>query len=155
MRVSRTVSYKQKYYWNKELSWQACYIVISNVFRILNILQWYLILTTLLLPEPPHPSPASSCRPEDGPELAAHAPETATPETAENVESYVGFFCGYRIMPLKENVIWHKLLQLIWLICSFRISVAHNSGEWHKWIHFFFFKYSNWQNRSNLFQLVR
>lgn len=42
------------------------------------------------------------------------------------------FFCGYRIMPLKENVIWHKLLQLIWLICSFRISVAHNSGEWHK-----------------------
>lgn len=66
--------------------------MISNVFRILNILQWYLILTTLLLPEPPHPSPSSSCRPEDGPELAAHAPETATPETAENVESYVVFF---------------------------------------------------------------
>lgn len=47
---------------------------------------WDLILTTLLLPEPPRSSPASSCRPEAGPELAALGPETATPETVENVE---------------------------------------------------------------------
>lgn len=37
-------------------------------------------LTTLLLPELPLSSPASSCRPEAGQELAALGPETATPE---------------------------------------------------------------------------
>lgn len=47
---------------------------------------WDLILTTLISPEPPRPSPASSCRPGGGPELVALGPETATPETV----TYVG-----------------------------------------------------------------
>lgn len=44
-------------------------------------------LTTLLLPELPLSSPASSCRREAGPELAALGPEKATPKNTKNKET--------------------------------------------------------------------
>lgn len=58
------------------------------IFSSVSHKQWHPILTTLLLPEPPRSSPASSCRPEAGPELAALGLETARSETAKTV----GFF---------------------------------------------------------------
>lgn len=121
VRVSRTE-------WNKEL--KKVKSIMTNVmhchFHCISDCLWGTALTTLFVPEPPRSSPASSCRPEAGPELAAPGTEMATPETARRVERH---FSAIKVADEQMCDDRNKLLKVIshtgsgiWIICSLRKS---------------------------------